>query len=276
MKTIPLQICLLGLALLFTLPACSGEEDLVVIPAPASEDAAFTYAYDSENPNKVLFQAATTVNTWYTHWDFGDFTSAEGMEATKTYFLKGSYDVRFKIFTEGGTAETVQRVEIEADFMGPNLIRNGELDSDEFWTLLPIADGVEVTFENGAAYWSGGGWGHAGIYQAIEVEAGVAYQINMDVSGGGLSDCWFEVYAGREEPVPYVDYTDGGIRLGINTWEGCGSDPFAGPLTAVACTGEGGTFEFPTSGTVSLVIRGGGVDYGTAGITIDNISVRPL
>lgn len=268
-----------GLFLLLALllsAGCATDDDPVAVPAPSSEEATFTYTTDPENPNTLVFSASPEVETWYTHWSFGDNTAAEGLEVTKTYPLSGEYEVRFKIFTDGGTAESTQMVSIESDLLGPNLIQNGEFEGDDAWTILPISNGVEVAFENGAVSWSGGGWGQEGIYQAIEVEANQVYQINMEVTCNGLSDSWFEVYAGKTVPVDGVDYTDGGIRLGLNTWDGCGAEPFEGLFTAFSCSGEDGTFQFTEGGTVYLVIRGGGADYGTNGVTIDNVSVRQL
>lgn len=275
MKNITFSLRVLILGLLLTSTACSEEDEVVVLP-PTSDDAAFTYAFDPENPNKVLFSAQSEVSAWYTHWDFGDNSSAEGTEASKIYLRKGDYDVRFKIFTEGGTASTTQTISIVSDFQGPNIIQNGELDGDQHWTVLPIANGVDVAFEEGTASWSGGGWGHVGIYQEVQIEANTLYQIDMDIVGGGLSDCWFEVYMGTEQPTPGVDYLDGGIKLGLNTWEGCGNEPFEGLFTQVACTGGDGTFEFDTAVTAYLVIRGGGANYGDKGVTIDNVAVRAL
>ncbi|WP_425422422.1 PKD domain-containing protein [Phaeodactylibacter xiamenensis] len=275
-KAIKFQHGLLSLFALLFLAGCNNDDDSVAVLPPDSEQAAFTYTPDPEKPNTVTFAAYPEVETWYTHWSFGDNTAAEGMDATKTYPLSGEYEVRFKIFTEGGTAESFQTVSIESDLLGPNLIQNGEFEGSDSWTILPISDGVEVAFENGAASWSGGGWGQQGVYQAIEVEANQVYQINMEVTCNGLSDSWFEVYAGKTVPTPGNDYTDGGIRLGLNTWEGCGGEPFEGLFTAYSCSGEDGTFQFTEGGTVYLVIRGGGADYGTNGVTIDNVSVRGL
>lgn len=277
MRKIAFPIHGLMYLLLTTLVACSANDDEITI-VPTSENAAFSYTYDPENPNKVLFNAEPDVETWYTHWSFGDNTSAEGTQAEKTYFLAGDYPVRFKIFTEGGTAESIQTVSIDKDIIGPNLVQNGEFEDDQFWTILPISGGVEVKFQNGTAQWTGGGWGHVGIYQAIDVEANTLYQINMDISGSGMTDCWFEVYVGTAVPMDGVDYTDGGIRLGLNTWDGCGSEAFSGAFTALSCSNGGGngTFEFSEAGTAYLVIRGGGADLGSEGITVDNIAVREL
>jgi len=252
---------------------CTSEEETVV--SPTNEDAQFTYTFDSENQNKVLFTGTPNVDTWYTHWDFGDNTAAESLQVEKEYFLKGDYDVRFKIFTEGGTAETVQTISIEKDIIGPNEVQNGELDGDDFWTVLPISGGVEVEFKNGTAVWTGGGFGHVGIYQQVNLLANTSYQVNMDISGSGLTDSWFEVYIGTVAPVDGMDYTDGGMRLGLNTWDGCGSDPFDSSFSAISCKGDG-IFEFANEASAYLVIRGGGADYGTTGVTVDNISIRAL
>jgi hypothetical protein len=274
-NTNKLSLLLVLLALLFVFSACTEEEDMVLLP-PSAESANFAYTLNPDNPNEVTFTAQPDVDTWYTHWDFGDNTAGEGTDATKLYFLAGDYDVRFKIFTDGGTAEMVQTVSIENDIVGPNLIQNGALDGDDFWNVLPISVGVEVAFQDGAATWTGGSFGHVGIYQEIQVEANQEYQINMDMVGSGLTDCWFEVYVGTTVPMAGVDYNDGGIRLGLNTWNGCGRTPFDAQFTAISCVGEGGTFEFPTATTAYLVIRGGGADYGDTGVTVDNISIRPL
>jgi hypothetical protein len=270
------SIRILAIGLLCCTLACSNNNDLDETVAPTSENATFTYVFDSEDPNKVLFTGQPDVTTWYTHWSFGDNTSAEGMEVSKVYPLKGEYPVRFKIFTEGGTAESVQSIFIEADKLGPNLVLNSTFDGSDSWNILPITDGVDISFENEAVVWRGGSWGHAGIYQEVQLEANQTYQVNMDISGSGLTDCWFEVYVGTETPTPGVDYADGGIRLGINTWEGCGSEPFEGLLSNIACTGGDGTFEFSSAVTAYLVIRSGGVDFGETGVTVDNVSLRPL
>ena len=135
---------------------------------------------------------------------FGDNSSAEGYEASKIYLKKGDYDVRFKVFTEGGSAEVIQTVVINDDFKGPNIIQNGEFIGTEPWTVLPITDGVDISFDNNEAHWSGGNWGQVGIYQAVNILANNLYQISMDIKGGPLSDSWFEVYVGKEIPVPVL------------------------------------------------------------------------
>jgi len=267
-------IKLFVLTLLFTTTGCLDSEEVLLIP-PSSDDLSFTYTVDSENPNIIHFVGQTIVDTWYYHWNFGDNTGDEQLETSKVFFKKGEYDVRFKIFTEGGSASVIQRISIVDDFQGPDLISNGSLDSANDWNIFQISGGVEVELAAGVAKWSGGGWGNAGLWQQIEFEANKEYQINMDVSGGAMSDCWFEVFVGTVQPQEGVDYSDGGILMGINTWEGCGSELFSGQLTDVACVGDGGSLSWPMDGTAFFVIKSGGNDLGE-GVTVDNIAIRSI
>jgi PKD repeat protein len=274
MKTIQFLSKFLMLGIILISISCT--EDDYVAKAPQSEDAAYSFAFDTENPNKVKFTANPEVETWYTHWDFGDNSSAEGLEASKIYLKKGDYDVRFKVFTEGGDAESIQTIVINEDFKGPNILQNGEFNGNDQWTILSISDGVDVSFDNNEANFTGGSWGQVGIYQAVNVLPNNLYQISMDIKGGPLSDSWFEVYIGMEVPQPGSDYADGGIRMGLNTWEGCGNEPFDGDFLDISCVGEGATFKFPTAGVAYFVIRGGGASYGDNGVIIDNVAIRSL
>lgn len=275
MKTIKFLSRFLVLGIILISIACSKDNDSVA-KLPTSEDAAFSFTFDEENPNKVLFTADPGMETWYAHWDFGDGSSAEGLETSKVYLKKGNYIVRFKIFTEEGTAESVQTVTVDEDFTGPNILQNGEFNSIDSWEVLPISDGINVSFANNEAHWTGGDWGHAGIYQAVNVLANNLYQVSMDIKGGPLADSWFEVYVGKVIPKSGTDYNDGGIRLGLNTWDGCGIEPFEGDFAEISCKGTGSTFKFPTAGTVYLVIRGGGANFGSNGVTVDNVAIRSL
>uniref|UniRef100_UPI00404A8120 PKD domain-containing protein n=1 Tax=Flavobacterium sp. TaxID=239 RepID=UPI00404A8120 len=275
MKTLKIRSSLLIIGFIFLLTNCS--DDFNATKIPTSEDAQFTFSFDPDNPNKVIFNATTPSDkNWYTHWSFGDNSSAEGYETSKIFLRAGDYDVRFKIFTEGGTAESVQTIVINEDFQGPNVLLNGEFNGTAPWIILPISDGVNVSFDNNDAKWTGGGGGHVGIYQPFQVLANNLYQISMDIKGGPLTDSWFEVYVGMQVPVDGQDYTDGGMRLTLNTWAGCGNTPFDDDFSAISCAGSGSTFEFPTAGTAYIVIRGGGSDFGSNGVTVDNVAIRSL
>lgn len=273
MKNIKIAFWFLSISLFVT--ACSDPVEMVPEP-PSGNDLSFTYSVDAENPNLVHFVGQTTVDTWYVHWNFGDNTGAEELTASKVFFKAGEYEVRFKIFTEGGTASVSETLVIENDFAGPDLIENGSLDGDDAWTIFQIGAGVDVAIDGGVATWTGGSWGNAGLYQQVEIEADKEYQINMDISGGGMADCWFEIYVGQIQPQDGVDYTDGGILMALNTWEGCGSEDYDGLLTDVACVGSGGSFTWSEPGTAFFVIKSGGADLGPNGVTIDNIAIRSL
>lgn len=271
--TYTLWMLMIGLCLFSA--SCTESEEMMAVP-PTSDDLSFTYTVDNENPNIINFMGQTSVDAWFVHFNFGDNSGAEGLEARKTYFKAGEYEVRFKIITEGGEASITETIVIEQDFAGPDLIENGGFDTDASWTVLEISPGVEVNIANGEAAWSGGSWGNAAIFQKIEVEADKEYQINMDVRGGGLSDCWFEVFIGTLQPQQGVDYSDGGIQIGMSTWEGCGVDDFMGALTDVACVGNGGAFSWSSPGEAYIVIKSGGANMGDQGVTIDNIAIRSL
>lgn len=278
MKNFKFQILFLLFSAAFLTTSCNNNDEEVLVPAPTSENASFSFSYDPMNANKVNFVGQANVETWYTHWDFGDNFSGEGNEVSRIYPLSGEYEVRFKIFTEGGSAFSTQMISIENDLIGPNLVQNGTFDNEDAWTILPISGGVEVTFENDGALFSGGGWGHEGIYQQIEIEGNKLYQIDLEVRGGGANECWFEVYVGSVMPMAGVDYTDGGMRLGLSTWDGCGTDPFDGLLSLLSCSNNAGdgTFQFTEDQNVYLVIRSGGGTLGDEGIFVDNVSVRSI
>jgi hypothetical protein len=161
----------------------------------------------------------------------------------------------------------------------PNLVQGGNFERGDYnkWTISNITPGVTVRFGGGRALYRGGNGGQAAIYQAIQVEANQKYQINMRVSGHGGTDMWFEVYAGKAEPQIGQDYNDGGKRLALNTWNGCGKTPFNAPLTQLSCEGAArGVIQFPTSGTVYLLIKSGGGDLGTTGISLANVELRAI
>lgn len=274
MKKLTQILGLLFLSLSLVIVSCSDSEEEVVRVPPTSEDLSFTFEVDADNPNIYHFTGQTSVQTWYEHWNFDDGTGAEGLEATKVFFKAGQYEVRFKIFTEGGSASVTQTIVIGQDFSGPDLIKNGGFDGEDFWTVVEIGGGVTTEISEGTASWQGGGWGNVALYQAVEVEANKEYEINMNIEGSGMSDSWFEIYIGSLEPVVNEDYNNGGILMALNTWDGCGGEEFSGTLSAIACVGDGGDFSWPIDGVGYFVIKCGGADLGGTGVTVDNVAVR--
>ncbi|WP_183561471.1 DUF1735 domain-containing protein [Mucilaginibacter sp. SP1R1] len=145
------------------------------------------------------------------------------------------------------------------------------------WTVLKIAANDNVTFQvngDGSILASGGNGGHQGVFQPFEVRANKQYKVDFNVAGKGATDTWFEVYVSTLQPTQNKDYSDGGIRMALNTWTGCGKTPFNGLLSAIRCVGSGNVVSFPTAGTVYLVIKSGGSNLGTGGITLTNIDFR--
>lgn len=145
------------------------------------------------------------------------------------------------------------------------------------WEVLKIAANDNVTFKvnaDGSILASGGNGGHQGVFQAFEVRAKKQYKIDMNVAGSGATDTWFEVYLNTLKPTQGSDYSAGGIRMGLNTWDGCGKAPFNGLLSAVSCKGKTTVYSFPTSGTIYLTIKSGGKSLGTTGIKLTNIDFR--
>ncbi|MGB0429706.1 MAG: PKD domain-containing protein [Bacteroidia bacterium] len=275
MKTNYILSFVLSLALFFA-TSC-GTDETETTPKPDNTEAAFTYTVDSENPNKYSFSANPNVDFWFSHWSFGDQTGAEGLEASKIFYEKGTYKVRFKIFTEGGTAEQTQEIVIENDYEGVNLVNNGKLDNADDWQIINIAGGVELLIENGQATWTGGGWGNQALTQLIEFKAGVEYEVDMEISGGPLTESWFEVYINEKAPTEGNDYSEGGIMIGLNTWDGCGGEPFDALLSSISCSNgaRGNSFIYDNNTTAYLTIKGGGASLGDNGIAIDNITIRP-
>ncbi len=141
---------------------------------------------------------------------------------------------------------------------------------NDAWQVLRIANNDNVTVTpaaNGSFVFAGGSGGHIGIYQAVEVQAGKKYSFTFNVKGAGATDTWFEVYIGYGAPVTGVDYNEGGVRMGLNTWTGCGKVAFDDLLSKVGCVGSGPIFTAPATGKAYLVIRTGGTNLGTGGIT---------
>lgn len=148
------------------------------------------------------------------------------------------------------------------------------------WQILHIAANDNVLFtvnEDGSVLATGGNNGHQGVFQAVQVQAGKSYTINLHVKGSGATDTWYEVYVADKEPVQGTDYSndpDYIKRLSLNTWSGCGNGAFDGALATISCSGSGNLVKFDHSGTVYIVIKSGGVSLGTAGILATDIDFR--
>lgn len=220
-------------------------------------------------------------------WDLGTGSVAIG-RSTQPIFLPdaGLYKiVHYAVGKGGSTFSSEQTINVAtSDPARGNLVQGGKFESadDEAkWTRLTIsAPAVTWTRNNGKMTATGGSWGHSGIYQAIQVEANKDYRFGMQVSGSGATDTWFEVYFGTTAPVQNNDYSSGGVQIALNTWSGCGNATFSGNIATIGCAGalvgKSGKIRFATAGTIYLLIKTGGADLGTSGISIDNVELRGI
>lgn len=211
-------------------------------------------------------------------WDKGDgsgFATGKLVD-TIVYDDAGTYTLTAEAVGRGGAKATSSKQVIVATSIPieGNLLSGAKMDPGDEALWLPISYTAGVTFSvvNGKMVATGGNFGHAGIYQAVQLAAGKKYKIDMNVSGSGAADTWFEVYLGTVAPGA-GDYNSGGNRMGLNTWTGCGATAFNGKLSALSCVGSGNVVTAATTGTAYLVIRTGGGNLGTTGISIDNVSL---
>jgi hypothetical protein len=219
---------------------------------------------------------------------------------------KGIYNIIHTAIGVGGEqkSETKTLTIDAADPVGGNLIVGGQFkDASDFskwkrliyfgddgnpvqnarWTFFPKKSPTKP----GGATLTSKNWEQQGLYQIINVVAGVEYQVEMAVSGEEASvNTWFEVYADAAAPAIFKkndDYTAGGAKLKLTTWCGGLKGKFSGDLTALDCDTQlhptrklKGIIKFATSGPIYFIIRSGGEKVGDSGITIQNVQVRGL
>jgi hypothetical protein len=225
----------------------------------------------------------------FSKWDLDNGAGAVAGKHSQEIFLPdaGIYKITHYAVGKGGAAFSASKTVTIAtsDPASGNLVQGGKFESaaDEAkWTKITI-DGTSVSWSraNGKMTVSGGGnSGHAAIYQAIQVQANKDYRFGMIVSGSGATNTWFEVYFGTTMPEGGKDYSSGGTQIGLNTWEGCGSSAFSGNIATIGCAGalkdKSGKVRFAQSGTIYLLIKCGGDNLGTSGISIDNVELRGI
>lgn len=249
-------------------------------------DASFTLTPVTGKVNTYFAQVKDSSYIGH-RWDFGNGSVVNG-KASQEVFLPdaGVYTITHYAVGKGGaTFSANQQVTVAtSDPARGNLVQGGKFETaaDEAkWTRLTISDPpITWTRTGGKMVAQGGSWGHSAIYQAITVEANKDYRFGMTVSGSGASDTWFEVYFGKVAPVQNSDYSDGGIAIALNTWTGCGNTTFNGNIATIGCAGalvgQNGKIRFTTAGTVYLLIKTGGANLGTSGISIDNVELRGI
>ncbi|WP_430936641.1 hypothetical protein [Saccharicrinis sp. 156] len=246
-------------------------------------DATFTITELSANNYQITSNSNDYVINNY--WDLGNGTGYSSGKNTFKLFLPdaGEYEIKHKVTGAGGifsTEETTLVTVPTSDPVAGNLIKGGKFNTDDDiaeWSIGGVPGGSGIwTFADNKATLTASGWSGQGIYQAIEVEEGRSYQIDMYISStSGCTDTWFEVYCGYVDPATISgDYSDGGSLLAINTWAGSGTSAFGQMFTTIATNPEAnGLFTATATGTAYLVIRGGGSDM-QDGISVTNIELR--
>jgi hypothetical protein len=276
-------IVLSGIAGLFA--GCEKKEFTARPLTESNLEAGFTVT--TVNANNYIAQVKDS-SYIMSKWDFGAGSGATVGKATEQVFFPdaGSYTITHYAIGKGGATFTSNQVVNVAtsDAARGNLVQGGKFETatDEGkWTQLSITSpGVTWARSSGKMIATGGSGGHAAIYQAITVEANKDYKFGMTVSGSGATDVWFEVYFGTVAPVAGADYTNGGTRIGLNTWAGCGNTTFNGNIATIGCSGslvgQNGKVRFTQAGTIYLLIKTGGANLGTTGISVDNVELRGL
>jgi hypothetical protein len=269
-----------GLTLLLTAGCLSGctpdNKSASLGPLPKAN---FTIAPVSGAVNTfAATSGAQGAFSWY--WDPGDGSGRKQGNANDTlyYAKKGNYRVGLLVLGHGGYDTTTQIVSVTADDPGINILQNPGLTTSNGWTTLNISGSLNPTFTaSGLTLTAPTGFVNGGVYQAVTVKAGVPYTFSANVQGAGATDSWLEFYIGFTVPAQGTDYTDSKF-YSMNTYNGCGHNPFNGNVVSIGCSGSGtsnGQITFSKSGTVYVVIKAGtNTTLGAGGVTVSSIGLN--
>ena len=242
-------------------------------------DASFTVSKTAENRYTLKRNHNNYLNS---QWNIDDdgFNNGKGEEKI---FLPdaGTYVIQHQAVGIGGmmAGKSEQTVVVPtSDPVSGNMIQGGRFDTpDEIskWSIHKIsASGAQWVLANGKATIVASGSNQQAIYQAVNVEAGKSYSIDMVASSDtALVDTWFEVYVLNSIPATGQD-VGGSVYRNINTWDGCGKSQFKGKVSSVGCNNSknGGIYTATTTGTVYLVIKCGGTTVNS--LSVDKVEFR--
>lgn len=103
---------ILAAAILGGAAGCTPEKfERKLAAAPTSDQVQFTVTPTTANPNIINFRN-TTPGTITAIWDLGNGLTATGNEASGSYAVAGTYNVKLTVFTAGGYASRTQQVTI--------------------------------------------------------------------------------------------------------------------------------------------------------------------
>ncbi|MCA6066178.1 hypothetical protein JI747_003240 [Chryseobacterium sp. RG1] len=250
-----------------------------------SVDAAFTLTKTAENRYHLKRVQDNNINFINSQWNIDGDGFVNGKNEMDIFLPDaGTYVIQHSAVGIGGvsggmTSQTV--VVPTSDPVAGNIIQGGRFDTPAEvakWTIFPISPtGAQWVFANGKATIVASGSNQQAFYQAVNVVAGQKYSIDLVASSAtALADTWFEVYMVDSLPAPGSDIS-GTIYRNINTWDGCGTTPFGGKISAIGCNGNGntknaGVYTATTTGTVYLVIKCGGGNV--SGLSVDKVELR--
>lgn len=267
----------------FFLAACTPDsvEEGNGLTQPAV-DAKFTITKTSENHYHLKRVNDNNVGFINSQWNIDGDGFVNGKNEMDIFLPDaGTYVIQHSAVGIGGqsggmTSQTI--VVPTSDPVAGNIIQGGRFDTpDEIskWTIFPISStGAQWVFANGKATIVASDSKQQAFYQAVNVEAGQKYAIDMVASSAtGLEDTWFEVYMLNSLPAPGNDVS-GSVYRNINTWDGCGKTAFGGKVSAIGCNASknGGVYTATTTGTVYLVIKCGGKTVNS--LSVDKVEIR--
>jgi PKD repeat protein len=255
----------------------SKSESLGALPS-----ASFTVSPVSGKANTFVATAGTNnIFQWY--WNAGDGSSSAlgGSSDTLFYPLAGNYRVTLTAFGHGGYDTTSQIVEVDSNAPLVNVLVNPSLTTDSDWTILNTGatittinftpQGLNLSNSGASANTNGG------IYQAVQVQAGITYTFSATVTTPGSTNTWVEFYFGTTVPTQGSDYTDNKL-WSLNTYSGCGGGAESGNIVNLNCAGSGasnGQITFPSNETIYVVIKSGSYlgNLGTGGVNVTNVEL---
>lgn len=247
----------------------------------AAPNASFTVSPVSGKSNTFVATAgASGIFQWY--WNAGDGTASflGGSSDTLFYPLAGNYRVTLMAFGHGGYDSTSQVVAVDSNAPLVNVLVNPSLTTDSGWTILNTG-GTQTTIaftSQGLNFSNAPNSGtNGGVYQAVQVQAGVTYTFSANVTTPGSTNTWVEFYFGTTTPTQGSDYTDNKL-WSLNTWSGCGGGAESGNIVTLNCAGTGasnGQITFASSGTIYFLVKAGssGGSLGTGGVTVSNVDL---
>jgi hypothetical protein len=214
------------------------------------------------------------------YWNQGDGSASYVGGASDTIFypLAGNYRLTLMAFGHGGYDSVTQVVQVDSNAPQVNVLVNPSLATDSGWSILNTG-GTQTTIAftpQGLNFSNPPNSGtNGGVYQAVQVKAGVVYTFSATVATSGLTYSWVEFYFGTTAPTNGNDYTDNKL-WSLNYWSGCGLTAETGNIVQLNCAGSGastGQITFPQDETIYFLMKAGsaGGTLGTGGVTISNV-----